>query len=380
MRIHLDHNATTPPSEEVLQAMLAAAREFPGNPASGYASARAARNALEDAREEIAALLGMRPGDQLVFTSGGTEANNLALVGLAGAPPEQVIISAIEHPSVSGPAAHLQRRGHEVREIPVTTEGLIDETGLAELLAQRPRLASIIYGSNETGVLQDIAGLCAACHAAGVPLHTDAVQVVGKLPVNFAELNVTAMTVAAHKFHGPRGIGALCLRQGVNLAPQLFGGQQQNALRPGTESVALAIGMATALRLWHARADEFAEHLTQLRETFEAELREQLPEIVIHSSGAPRLPHTSNVAFPGIAREELLLALDVAGVEGSAGSACASGSTEPSPALRAMGVPADHLEGSLRFSFGRGNTQEEVREAVSCISLFVNKLRRHKSA
>lgn len=233
----------------------------------------------------------------------------------------------------------------------------------------------MIYGSNETGVLQEIERIAQACHCAGAALHTDAVQVPGKLPLDFASLGTDAMTVTAHKLHGPRGIGALILRRGVHLKPQLFGGQQQAALRPGTESVALAVGFCEALRLWHKDAAAIAARLSALREVFETELQRELMNIEVHAAEAPRLPHTSNIAFPGVDRQELLLALDVAGVECSAGSACASGSTDPSPALVAMGVSEADLKSSLRFSFGRFQTPEDAAETTRRISLCVNRLR-----
>lgn len=378
--LYLDHNATTPIAEDVLQAMVDAERAWPGNPASQHAAGRAARAALEDAREEIAAILGASivgpsPHDELIFTSGGTEANNLALFGLGGERPARVLISAIEHPSVDAAAMKLRERGWNVERIPVDSAGLLRRDALQEMLRTPTRLVSVIYGNNETGVIQPLAEIAADCHAAGAAMHTDAVQVAGKLPLDFAALGVEAMTITPHKFHGPRGIGALVVRAGVQLTPQLYGGQQQAALRPGTESVALAVGLLTTLRLWQQETEGIRAQLTELRETFEATLRLELTNFVIHSIDAPRLPHTSNVGFPGVDRQQLLLALDLAGVACSAGSACASGSTDPSPALVAMGCPQAVLESSLRFSFGRGQTAAEAREAAIRISKCVKDLR-----
>ncbi len=383
--IYLDHNATTPIAEEVLLAMTEAARRYSGNPSSQHAAGRAARAVLEDAREEIAAILGARWNDTVLFTSGGTEANNLALFGLAGEAPSRVLISAIEHPSVDAAAMQLKSRGWDIAKVPVEHSGLLRQDALSELLQTPTRLASVIYGNNETGVLQPIDQITAACHNAGAAIHIDAVQVAGKLPLNFAQLDVEAMTVTPHKFHGPKGIGALILRSGVRLAPQIFGGQQQDAQRPGTESVALAVGFCEALRLWRENAADIAARLSRLRETFEQELQRETMNIgtmniVVHSSAVPRLPHTSNIAFPGVDRQELLLALDNAGVACSAGSACASGSSDPSPTLAAMGVPEDQISASLRFSFGRGQQPEDVVEAARRISKCVNNLRGSKPA
>ncbi|MDA7979210.1 MAG: cysteine desulfurase, partial [Pirellulales bacterium] len=361
MSLYLDHNATTPVAAEVLQAMADAERAFPGNPASQHSAGRAAKATLEDAREEISQLLGASPDDAVILTSGGTEANNLALLGLAGENPARILISAIEHPSVDAPAERLRTLGWDVVKIPVDSSGLLRREQLAQMLQTPTRLVSVIYGNNETGVLQPLEEIVTACHAAGAAVHTDAVQVAGKMPLDFSSLGVDAMTVTAHKFHGPRGIGALILRPGVRLAPRLFGGQQQGALRPGTESVALAIGLLEALRIWKRYADEIQSRLAKLRETFESHLCQQLPDVVIHSAEAPRLPHTSAIGFPGLNRQQLLMALDTAGIACSAGSACASGSTDPSPVLMAMGCKGDVLEGSLRFSFGRDQQEAEAR-------------------
>ena len=289
-----------------------------------------------------------------------------------------MLISSIEHPSIDAPAAELAQCGWDVQKIPVAVSGLVQQDALAELLQTPTRLVSVIYGNNETGVLQEISEIAQACHATGAALHTDAVQVPAKLPLDFASLQADAMTVTAHKLHGPRGIGALILRQGVHLEPQLFGGQQQAALRPGTESIALAVGFCEALRLWRQDTAAITARLSALREVFETELQRELLNIEVHSADAPRLPHTSNIAFPGVDRQELLLALDVAGVECSAGSACASGSTDPSPALVAMGVSEANLKSSLRFSFGRFQTPKEATEAARRISLCINRLRDHK--
>jgi cysteine desulfurase len=221
-----------------------------------------------------------------------------------------------------------------------------------------------MLANHETGVLQPVAEVAAACNGAGVPLHSDAVAVAGKLPIDFRQLGVAAMSVAAHKFQGPLGIGALVVRDGVPLAPMLFGGHQQGGFRPGTESVALAVGMQTALELWLKEQEEHAQRLIGLRDRFEAGLRAGCPEILVHGQGVSRLPQTSSVAFPGLDGQILLLALDMAGVACSVGSACASGSTELSPTLRAMGLPSTIVASSLRFSLGATTTEAEIDEAV----------------
>lgn len=388
--IYLDHNATTPLLAEVAAAMSACQAAAHGNPASQHQAGRRARQLLDDARETIGRLLGAcmegRQPDRVIFTSGGTEANNLALFGMTGAlagidaescaaserttndkgPPE-ILVSAIEHPSVLEPAQHLQRRGWRVQRLGVSRDGVIDLTELSDRLNRRTRLVSIMLGNNETGSLQPVAEAAGMCAAAGVPLHTDAVQVAGKLPIDFRQLGVAAMTVSAHKLHGPVGSGVLLVRQGVSLAPQLFGGFQQEALRPGTENLVAAVGFCQALQLWQREAVERQRRLTQLRDRFEHLLVSGYPRLVINGGGVARLPHTSNLAFPGLERQALLMALDLAGVACSTGSACASGSSEPSHVLKAMGVPPEVLASSLRFSLGATTTEAEIDTAAERI-------------
>jgi len=371
-RIYLDYNATSPLLPEVTEAMVECYRRYPGNPASQHRSGREAHRVLEDAREEIADMLGARltgrQADRLVFTSGGTESNNLAVLGIAGAAPTRhaqgIVISAIEHPSVESAAAHLTRSGWSVRRLGVTQAGVVRFEEIDDILATRPALVSVMLASNETGVVQPVAEIAERCRAAGVLMHTDAVQVVGKLPVEFRKLGVATMSIAAHKFHGPRGIGALILRHDVALAPVMFGGLQQDGLRPGTEPVALAVGMRAALEAYHRERDQRARRMSELRDRFEAALQASLSGLVINGGGADRLPHVSNVAFVGLDRQALMVALDLAGVECSTGSACASGSSEPSPVLRAMGCDDRLVSSSLRFSLGATTTEAEIDEAI----------------
>jgi cysteine desulfurase len=387
--IYLDHNATTPLAPQVAQAMLDCELHAWGNPASSHYAGRRARQLLEQAREGIAALLGARvqtaQPDRLVFTSGGTEANNLALFGLCGAAagPGRLIVSAIEHPSVSGPADELARRGWEVSRVPVTPAGIVDLARLEAALRSSgsrplPVIVSVMLGNNETGVLQPVEQVAVLCRAVGAGLHTDAIQAAGKAPVDFHALDVDALAVSAHKFHGPRGIGALLLRHGVGLQGQMFGGFQQDGQRPGTESVALAVGMHEALRLAHQELAARAARMAALRDRLEAGVLAGFPGAVVHGKGAPRLPHTSNISFPGLDRQALQMALDLAGVACSTGSACASGSTDPSPVLIAMGSPEELLHSSLRFSLGAPTTACEVERAIDRILNVCNDLRSKK--
>jgi cysteine desulfurase len=262
-------------------------------------------------------------------------------------------------------------QGWRLDTLGMTHDGVIKVEALASLLAERtlPCLVSVQLANHETGVLQPVAEIAAMCRQAGIFLHTDAVQAVGKIPVSFRQLDVAAMSIAAHKFRGPLGIGALAVRDGVPITPLMFGGHQQAGTRPGTESAALAVGMAKALELWHKERDAFALQLRSMRDRFEASLRAAMPDVVVHGiSSKPdfdgRLPQTSNVAFPGLDGQMLLMSLDLAGVACSVGSACSSGSTELSPTLRAMDLPSALVSSSLRFSFGATTTAEEIDEAV----------------
>jgi cysteine desulfurase len=387
-RIYLDHNATTPLLPAAAAAMARCQAEVCGNPASQHAAGRRARRVLEEARDKIGRLLGADldrfEADRVIFTSGGTESNHLALFGLAGIGragdrPGRAIVSAIEHPSVVGPARWLARHGWQIDWLGALVDGRIDADALPALLRPETRFVSAMLGNNETGVLQPIARLAEHCSAAGVALHVDAAQVVGKAPVDFRALGVDLMTVAAHKFHGPVGIGALVARHGIELTPLMFGGFQQEGLRPGTESVALAAGMHAALDACSRDLIEFAERVGRLRDEYERALTAECPELIVHGAAAERLPHTSSIAFPGVEGQELMVALDLAGICCSTGSACASGSSEASPTLVAMGVEKGLAESSLRFSFGRGTTAAEGAQAACRILEIYKDLRDKKS-
>jgi cysteine desulfurase len=383
--IYLDHNSTTSIDPRVLEAMTRAWSECGANPASQHELGRKARRMLEIAREEAILLLGARPfgmhADRVIYTSGGTEANNLALFSMAGEPGDRVIVSSIEHPSIIAGAQELMRRGYDVQFAQVNSDGAVQRESLASLLNDRTRVVSIMLANNETGVIQPVAELAEICHARGALIHTDAVQAIPKIPEGFEQLNVDAMTLAPHKFHGPLGIGALVVKHDVKLKPQLLGGFQQAGERPGTENVPLAVGFTSALGLWEGNYDEFPAAMRSLRNDLERSLRASFPdptEMVVIGEDAPRLPNTSNVSFPGLNRQALVMALDMAGVACSTGSACASGSSEPSPTLVAMGLAKDVIEGSIRLSLGVFTTAEEVAEASRRIVNTVKHLRSAK--
>jgi cysteine desulfurase len=373
-RIFLDHNSTTRPLPEVVEAVARHSRESWANPGSRHAEGRIARRALEDARERIAAILNANP-KEILFTSGGTEAINLAILGLAARRPATVLLTAGEHPAVRQACGRLQERGWKLQFLDVDREGQIVADQLEELRWDEIGLATVILAHNETGVVQDVSPLAEQCRRRNVPLHVDAVQAVGKIPVDFHKLGATALSLGAHKFHGPRGIGALLLREGARLRPRQLGGHQEADLRAGTEPVALAVGMAVALEVWHSQQVHREAWIRGLRDRLEQGLQTGCSPVVINGCIDRRLPNTLNIAFPGIEGDALFVALDLAGVSCSLGSTCASGSTEPSPALVAMGCPPEVVSSSVRFSLSFENTQDEIDEAVERIAHVVGRLR-----
>lgn len=389
--IYLDHNSTTPIDPAVIAAMQPCWEAGYLNPASQHRFGQAARRRLEQSRTAIAKMLGAvttgMATDQLVFTSGGTESNNLALLGLAtqqlspdgpltdsNTSLPQVLVSAIEHPSTIGAAEQLARLGFKVRMIPVDQHGVCCLDELETMIQQPTALVSLMLANNETGVVQPVAEAAAICRANNILLHTDAVQAVGKIPVNFHDLCVDALSLTAHKFNGPRGVGGLLLRHGVTPQPILFGGFQQSAIRPGTEDVALAVGMQTALELFLQQPERMLT-VTALRDFLQTELMKQIPEAVVVGNNAMRLPTTLNIAFPGINRQSFLLAADIEALAVSTGSACASGSSELSPVLLAMGLPKNVIESAIRISLGVTNTRAEIEMAIARIVGLVRRLK-----
>lgn len=376
--IDLDHNSTTPLLPEAAEAMRAAPE---GNPSSAHSLGRKARQALEDARERIAELLGAE-SDEVVFTSGATEANNLAVLGLIGdgrdQPGRSVVASHLEHPCVVEPLKQLEARGVAVAWLPVDARGVIDGRSAAERVGtDSPTAVCLMLANHETGAVQPVRVLAQALPA-GTVLHCDAAQAVGKIPLNFHQLGATTLAVSAHKFGGPKGIGLLIVRRGTKLQPLLFGGHQQRGRRPGTEAVALAVGMAAALELGVRNLTANRARLEALRARFWAYLNEVAAPVVLNGpeiGAVDVVPTTLNVSFPGCRADLLLMALDLAGVACSTGSACSSGSLLPSPVLGAMGVPEEILRSALRFSFGPATTFADLDEAAARIGRAVEQAR-----
>jgi len=378
--VYLDHAATTPVRPEVREAMLPYLDLVFGNPSSAHRFGRAARAGLEQARREVAESLGAEPV-QVVFTSGGTEADNLAVIGAAGAArqrgrPQRVVVSAVEHKAVLAAAHHVAAAGGSERILPVDGNGRVELGALDAALAESPAVVSVMWVNNETGVIQPVEDVAARCQAAGVPYHTDAIQAVGKVPCGVRDLAITFLTISGHKIGAPKGIGAIVVRDPARVAPLVHGGGQQRGLRPGTENVAGAVALGRAVALAVTEQAEFARRASQLRDELAARLRAAVPDLVIAGEQAPRAPHVLTVMVPGTDSEALLMHLDLAGVACSSGSACTTGSVEPSHVLTAMGVPRELALGAVRFSLGRTTTEAEIERAAAVFPRAVEKVRR----
>jgi cysteine desulfurase len=372
--VYFDHNATTPLDERVLAAMLPFMREQYGNASSRHEFGTLARKAVNQAREQVAALVGVQPV-QVVFTSGGTEANNAFIKGAAGMlKPGQVAVSAIEHPCVAKPAQELTRAGWKLRKLAVDSAGRIDLADVARALKEPTGIVSVMRANNETGVIQDVAAVAELGRAARAWVHTDAVQALGKIDVDFPALNVHAMTLSAHKIYGPKGVGALVLDKRIELKPLISGGGHEQGLRSGTENVPGIVGFGAACELAAGRLSNLAPRLAELREQFEQGLRGMGAEIF--GADAPRVPNTSYFAFSGIDGETLVIELDKAGFAVASGAACSSASTEPSATLLAMGVAPDVARGAVRFSLGKDNSPAEIADFLRALDNVLTRLKR----
>lgn len=363
---YLDHNATTPCDERVVEAMLPYfVREY-GNASSQHVLGRQARAAIDQAREQVAELVNAHP-TQVVFTSGGTEANNMIVAGLnPAAGIGQVAVSAIEHTSVLEPARQLTKHGWTVDLLSVDQTGMLQQAEYQAALRRRPRWVSVMLANNETGAIQDIASLARQAREAGVVFHTDAVQALGKVGVDFVALGVHLMTVSSHKIYGPKGCGALIIDKAVDLSPMLCGGGQEKGRRAGTENVAAIVGFGQAAELAKRELAERHDRLLRLRNNLEQGLQ-RLPAVVLFSNAPSRLPNTVFFAVENIDGETLMMNLDAAGFALSSGSACESGSGKPSHVLQAMGLSAESAQGAIRVSFGKDNTERDVDDFLAAL-------------
>ncbi len=370
---YFDHNATTPLDAGVLEAMLPFLREQYGNASSRHDLGISARRAIDQAREQVAALVNVRP-PQVVFTSGGTEANNLFIKGAAEIlKPSQVVISAIEHPCVAKPAAALARRGWAVRKLAVTSAGKVDLNDVDAALQTPTGMVSVMLASNETGVIQDVAAIAARARAAKAWMHTDAVQALGKIAVDFEALGVHAMTLSAHKIYGPKGAGALIVDKRIELAPLLAGGGHEHGLRSGTENVPAIVGFGAAAELAAGRTTELAAKMEKLRARVEQGLTQM--GAVLFGAASARVPNTSYFALKGIDGETLVIELDKLGFGVAAGAACSSANPEPSATLLAMGIAPESARGAVRFSLGAANTTHNVDAFLAALHGAVQRLR-----
>lgn len=370
---YFDHNATTALDPQVLQAMLPLMNEQQGNATSRHAFGRFARDAVEQAREQVANAVGAYPS-QVVFTASGTEANNFAINGImAKQPNTQIVISAMEHPCVTRPAEMLQTRGFSLAKIGVDAQCELDFSSLENALERPTSLVSVMLANNETGTIQNITRVAELAKQHGAYSHTDAVQAFGKIPVNFAELNVNAMTISSHKIHGPQGAGALILDKRVDISPFILGGGQEKGLRSGTENLAAIVGFGLASELAVKKLSDNAKKTQQLRTQLETGLHDL--GATIFAERANRLPNTSFFAFKNIEGETLVMALDKKGFAVASGSACSSDSTEPSHVLLAMGVAPDFARGAIRVSIDASNTSEQMAQYLVVLRQELNRLR-----
>lgn len=377
--IYLDHAATTPVDEQVLAAMLPYFTEQYGNPSSIHRLGRSALQALDDARETVASILGAGRRE-VIFTGGGSEADNLAVKGVALAQRRagkgaHIITSAIEHHAVLHAVEQLEAFGFEATVLPVDRDGLVRPDDLRAALRPDTVLVSIMYANNEVGTIQPLAELGAICREHGVPLHTDAVQAAGSLPLNVDALHVDLLTLAAHKFYGPKGVGVLYVRHGTPLLPQINGGGQERRRRAGTENVAGIVGLATGLRLAEERREWYVRHCSALRDRLIAGVLERVPYTWLNGHPTQRLPNNANLAFEFAEGESILLLLDQHGIAASSGSACTSGSLEASHVLLALGLPDERALGAVRFTVGKGTTTEDIEYVLDLLPGLIERLR-----
>ena len=374
-RIYLDHNATTPVHPAVLDAMLPYLGELFGNPSSTSRFGQQARRAVDLARQQVAGLLGAEPAE-IVFGSGGTEANNHAIRGAVEATGKgHVITSAVEHHSVLHTGEYLQRLGHRVTFLPVDGDGLVDPADVERAIDDDTALVTVMLANNEVGTIQPIADIARVAREAGVWMHTDAVQGVGKLAVDVNSLGVDLASISGHKLHGPKGIGALYCRRGVRVAPLLHGGRHESKQRAGTENVPAIVGFGKACDLAGEALGEGLTGVTALRDRLQAELLAQIPAMRINGHPQRRIPNTLNVSFDEVDGEMITMNLDVLGIAASNGSACSAGSVEPSHVLQAMGHTRQQASTSVRFSLGSETTVDEVDRTVAAVVEVVTRLR-----
>jgi cysteine desulfurase len=377
-RIYFDHNATTPVLPGVIDAMAAALREEFGNPSSVHHFGQRAKAVIDQARSSVAALIGADPSE-VVFTSGGTESDNFAIRGTAEALDRtgrrHLIGTTIEHEAVLNTLKALGKRGWEITLLPVDQTGVVSPDALKAALRDDTALVSVMHANNEIGTIQPIAELARLAHERGATFHTDAVQSAGKIPIDVKALGVDMLSISAHKFYGPKGVGALWMRRGLRLMPIMTGGKHERNRRAGTENVAGIVGMGAAADLANARMADESARVGPLRDRLEAGIVKAVPGTAVNGAPSARVPNTTNISFDRVEAESLLIALDLEGIAVSTGSACSSGTLEPSHVLKAMGFPPHRTQNSIRFSLGASNTVADVDRVIAVLPGIVDKLR-----
>jgi len=373
--IYLDNNATTPVSPRVFEAMVPYLTEHFGNPSSAYGAGRRVREAVEAARERVAALLGAEPRE-IAFTSCGTESDNAAIASaLQTTGKRHVVVSAVEHSAVKVHAESLERQGYRVTWLPVGRDGTLEPAAVEAALTGDTAIVSVMWANNETGVLFPVREIAERCAARGVAFHTDAVQVPGKEAIDLKSTRIDYLSISGHKLHAPKGVGALYIRRRAKFLPYLHGGHQERGRRGGTENVASIIGLGEAAVEALEHLEEEQTRVRALRDRFEAAVLEALPGTEVNGHRTQRLPNTSNLSFTGVHAEQVLACLDREGICASAGSACTAGSMEPSHVLTAMGVPRERALASVRFSFSRANTEADLDRVLEVLPALIRGLR-----
>jgi cysteine desulfurase len=377
MDVYFDNNATTKVLPEVAAAMLPFYTEHYGNPSSIHRFGSAVGQKVADARAQVAALIGAADPIEVIFTSCGTEGDNAAIRGMLDARPDKrhIVTTKVEHSAVLGLCQHLEKKGYRVTWLNVNQDGALDLDELRSALTDDTAVVSIIGANNETGVIFPIEKIGAMTRAKKIPFHVDAVQAAGKIPLKVSELPVDLLTISGHKFHAPKGVGALYVRRGITFPPFMIGGHQERNRRAGTENVASVVGMGKAAEIALPRVAADGAYVRQLRDRLESLLLHSCPESRVNGGGENRLPNTLNISFRYLEGESILVLLDQHGICASTGSACTAGSSEPSHVLRAMGVPADWLQGAVRFSLGRFNTYAEISYVNEVMPSIVQRLR-----
>ena len=377
MRVYFDYNATTPPDTQVVDAIVGVTRDLFGNASSVHHFGQQAKAALDQARSSVAALIKAEPSE-IVFTAGGTESDNFAIRGAAEAVDparRHLVASAIEHEAVLNTLKALGRRGWRTTLIPVDQSGVVSPERVREVMTSDTALVSVMLANNEIGTIQPVAEIALIAHEFGALMHTDAVQAVGKMPIDVRALGVDLLSLSAHKFNGPKGAGALYIRRGTRMQPILTGGKHERNRRAGTENTAAIAGMGVAAHLAVVKLEAESVRLTALRDRLEAGILAGVSGTAANGGNSPRVPNTTNVSFERIEAESLLIALDLEGIAVSTGSACSSGTLEPSHVLKAMGFPTHRTQNSLRFSLGLFSTNEEVDFVIATLPRLVDKLR-----